>query len=486
MIYEDVGDEGMKNFNMLLGMVLCAIMIMLPAPEGMSDGAWSVAAVTILLAYWWSTEALPVPITSLLPIVMFPMLGATTIGEATAPYAQPTIFLLLGGFIMATGLARWNLHRRIALMVLVKVGNNPTALIAGFMAVTAMISMWISNTASTLMMLPIALSLGNEIVKERDAKSVGFILCLVLGVAYGANIGGFGTPIGTPPNLLVIAFMKETYGIEVSFLSWMLFGIPATVVMLPIACLVLTKWAFPFDLNENSIAHDILQLELNSMGLMTVPEKRMAMLFAFIASAWIFRTPIQNNLEIMLWLNDALIAIGGAMLMFMIPSGSKTEKNSTLLNWETADKIPWGVLLLFGGGLSLAAAVKSTGLALWIGEELAVIAVFDLLVIIFILVSLVIFLTELTSNTATTATLLPILGALAVATGLDPMILFVPLAISASCAFMLPVATAPNAVIYSSGEVTIPQMARAGFRINLFAIFAVTALSYTLVPLIFG
>ena len=165
MIYEDVGDEGMKNFNMLLGMVLCAIMIMLPAPEGMSDGAWSVAAVTILLAYWWSTEALPVPITSLLPIVMFPMLGATTIGEATAPYAQPTIFLLLGGFIMATGLARWNLHRRIALMVLVKVGNNPTALIAGFMAVTAMISMWISNTASTLMMLPIALSLGNEIVK---------------------------------------------------------------------------------------------------------------------------------------------------------------------------------------------------------------------------------------------------------------------------------------------------------------------------------
>lgn len=477
---------GMRNINMLMGMFLCFIMIILPAPEGMNASAWSVAAVTVLLAYWWSTEALPVPITSLLPIVMFPMLGATSIGEATAPYAQPTIFLLLGGFIMATGLARWNLHRRIALMVLVKVGNNPTALVGGFMAVTAMISMWISNTASTLMMLPIALSLGNEIVKERTPKTMGFVLCLVLGVAYGANIGGFGTPIGTPPNLLVIAFMKENYGIDVSFLSWMMFGIPATIIMLPIACIILTKWAFPFVIDENSIAQDILQNELDEMGPMSIPEKRMAMLFAFIACSWIFRTPIQKNLEMMLWLNDALIAIAGAMLMFMIPSGSKTEKQTTLLDWKTADKIPWGVLLLFGGGLSLAAAVKSTGLAMWIGGELASIAVFDLLIILFILVSLVIFLTELTSNTATTATLLPILGALAVATGLDPMILFIPLAISSSCAFMLPVATAPNAVIYSSGEVTIPQMAGAGFRINLFAIFVITGLSYTLVPLIFG
>lgn len=476
----------MRNFNMLLGMVLFTIMLFLPSPEGMSDSAWDLAAVTVLLACWWSTEALPVPITSLLPVVLFPALGITTIADATAPYAQPTIFLLMGGFIMATGLARWNLHRRIALMVLVKVGNSPTALIGGFMAVTAMISMWISNTASTLMMLPIALSMAGEIIKKRDAKTEGFLLCLVLGIAYGANIGGFGTPIGTPPNLLVIAFMKENYGIDVSFLSWMMFGVPATIIMLPIACLVLTKWAFPFDLAENSIAHDLLQQELDEMGPMRVPEKRMALLFAFIASAWILRTPIQNNLEILPWLSDALIAIAGAMLMFMIPSGSKRKQGSKLLNWKTADKIPWGVLLLFGGGLSLAAAVKATGLAVWIGEELAAVAIFDLIIIILILVTIVVFLTELTSNTATTATLLPILGALAVATGLDPMILFVPVAISASCAFMLPVATAPNAVIFASGEVTIPQMAKAGFRLNLFAIFAITGLSYVLVPIIFG
>ncbi|MCB2090595.1 MAG: DASS family sodium-coupled anion symporter [Alphaproteobacteria bacterium] len=477
---------GTRNFNMLMGMVLFTIMILLPAPARMSASAWSVAAVTVLLAYWWSSEALPVPITSLLPIVLFPTLGVSSIGDATAPYAAPTIFLLMGGFIMATGLARWNLHRRIALMVLVRVGNNPTALIGGFMTVTALISMWISNTASTLMMLPIALSLASEIIKEKSEKNAGFILCLVLGIAYGANIGGFGTPIGTPPNLLVIAFMKENYGIDVSFLSWMLFGVPATLVMLPIACFVLTRWAFPFELDQNSVAQELLHQELKEMGPMSTPEKRMAYTFAFIAALWIFRTPIQNNLGIMLWLSDALISIFGAMIMFMIPAGSKEEQHATLLNWKTADTIPWGVLLLFGGGLSLAAAVKSSGLALWIGNELGAIGTFDLIFIIFILVSLVVFLTELTSNTATTATLLPILGALAVATGLDPMILFVPVAISASCAFMLPVATAPNAVIYASGEVTIPQMAFAGFRVNLFAIVAITSLSYFLVPIIFG
>ena len=477
---------GAKNINMLLGMLLFTIVILIPAPEGMNESAWRVAATAILLAYWWSSEALPVPVTSLLPIVLFPALGVSTIAEATAPYAAPTILLLLGGFIMATGLAKWNLHRRIALNVLVRVGNNPTALVGGFMGVTAMISMWISNTASSLMMIPIAISLANEIVKERNAKTTGFILCLVLGVAYGANIGGFGTPIGTPPNLLVVAFMKESFDIEVSFLSWMMFGIPATITMVPVACFVLTRWAHPFDLSENSVAQDVLKEELDQMGPISTPEKRMAATFAVVAAFWVLRTPIQKNLEIMLWMSDTLIAVAGAILMFMIPSGSEDKKQSKLLDWNTANGLPWGVLLLFGGGLSLAAAVKATGLAVWIGNEMAIIGTFDLIFIVFILVALVVFLTELTSNTATVATLLPILGALAVASGIDPMMLFVPVAISASCAFMLPVATGPNAVVFSSGQVTIPEMATAGFKINLFAIFAVTGLCYMLVPVIFG
>lgn len=481
-----MGNIGLKNVNMLIGVGLFTLIIFLPAPEGMGESAWNVAAVIVLLAYWWSTEAIPVPVTSLLPIVMFPMLDVSTIGAATAPYSAPTILLLMGGFIMATGLAKWNLHRRIALMVLVRVGNSPTALIGGFMAVTALTSMWISNTASTLMMLPIALSMAGEMIKERNENTAGFVICLVLGIAYGANIGGFGTPIGTPPNLLVIAFMKENHGIDISFLSWMLIGIPSVLIMLPIACFVLTKLAHPFDLKENSIAHDLLQRELDEMGPMSLPEKRMTMLFAFVACAWILRTPIQKNLEMLPWLSDALIAIAGAIVMFIIPSGSNDPKNSNLLDWKTAETIPWGVLLLFGGGLSLAAAVKSTGLAGWIGGELAAIGTFDLIFIIFILTSLVVFLTELTSNTATTATLLPIMGALAVASGLDPMILFMPLAISASSAFMLPVATGPNAVVFASGEVTIPQMASAGFRLNLFAIFAITGITYLLVPIVFG
>ena len=476
----------LNNFNMLFGLLLFITILFLPAPEGMSDTAWKVAAVTVLLAFLWSTEALPVPVTSLLPIVFFPMLGVSSIGAATAPYAAPTIFLLMGGFIMATGITKWNLHRRIALMILVKVGNNPTALIGGFMAITAMISMWISNTASTLMMIPIALSLANEIIKEKKAKTTGFKICLVLGIAYGANIGGFGTPIGTPPNLLVIAFMKESYDIDISFLSWMLIGIPTVMLMLPLALFVLTKWAYPYDLSENSLASEHLKQELAEMGPMTTPEKRMSILFAFIASCWILRTPIQFNLELIPWLNDTLIAIAGAILMFIVPSGSQDKKINRLLDWQTAEKLPWGVLLLFGGGLSLAAAVSSSGLAIWIGTALSSIGVLDLIFIILILVTIVVFLTELTSNTATAATLIPIMGALAVSTGIDPMILFVPLAISASCAFMLPVATGPHAVVFSSGEVSIPQMANAGFRLNLFAIFAVTGSSYLLVPLIFG
>lgn len=476
----------LNNFNMLFGLLLFITILFLPAPEGMSDTAWKVAAVTVLLAFLWSTEALPVPVTSLLPIVFFPMLGVSSIGAATAPYAAPTIFLLMGGFIMATGITKWNLHRRIALMILVKVGNNPTALIGGFMAVTAMISMWISNTASTLMMIPIALSLANEIIKEKNAKTTGFIICLVLGIAYGANIGGFGTPIGTPPNLLVIAFMKESYDIDISFLSWMLIGIPTVMIMLPAALFVLTKWAYPYDLSENSLAGEHLKQELDEMGPISTPEKRMSILFAFIASCWILRTPIQSNLELLPWLSDTLIAIAGAILMFIVPSGSQDKKLNRLLDWQTAETLPWGVLLLFGGGLSLAAAVSSSGLAIWIGTALGSIGVLDLIFIILILVTIVVFLTELTSNTATAATLIPIMGALAVSTGIDPMILFVPLAISASCAFMLPVATGPNAVVFSSGEVSIPQMANAGFRLNLFAIFGVTGSSYLLVPLVFG
>jgi len=475
-----------RKIGLILGLLFLVIPLFVPPPSGMSLMAWHTSGVALLLAAWWATEVLPIPITSLLPLLLFPALGIMTMTDAAAPYARPTIFLLLGGFIIATALARWNLHRRLALNILVRAGDNPAAIIGGFMMATAIMSMWISNTASTIMMIPIALSLAGEMVRDHSKKHQGFLLCLVLGIAYSASIGGLGTPIGTPPNLFVVSFMRETYGIEISFLTWMMFGIPTVMILTPIAWFVLTKWVYPFSLSDAPLAQNLLSQELKAMGPMTVPERRVAMVFLFVAACWIFRLPIQKNLELFLWLNDAMIAVGGATILFMIPSGCKIEKTTALLDWESANKIPWGVLLLFGGGLSLAAGVKISGLAVWLGTALSALGTLPLILIILCLVALVIFMTELTSNTATVATLLPVLGALAATTGIDPMMLFAPVALSASCAFMLPVATAPNAVVYASGKVTIPQMANAGFRLNLVAIIAVTSLSYALVPIIFG
>jgi sodium-dependent dicarboxylate transporter 2/3/5 len=474
-----------RNFKILLGLALFAGMLILPAPAGMSDTAWRTAAVMVLLAAWWATEALPIPVTSLLPLLLFPALGVFDIGTAAAPYAHKVIFLLLGGFVLATALAKWGLHRRIALAILVKVGDHPAAIVAGFMGVTAFLSMWISNTATSIMMLPIALSVAGEVLKglENDKKSSGFMICLLLGIAYSASIGGLGTPIGTPPNVLVIAAL-EKLNIDVSFLSWMMFGIPVVCVLVPVAWFVLTRWAYPFEVPSSDV-QKLLQSELEKMGAMSSPEKRVAMVFLFVAASWVLRVPIQQNLEIFPWLTDHMIAVGGAVLMFMVPSGCKTEKGTALLDWETANKIPWGVLLLFGGGLSLAAAVKSSGLAVWLGSVLIGITALPLIVMILILVTFVIFLTELTSNTATTATLLPILGSLAIAAGIEPMLFFAPAALAASCAFMLPVATGPNAVIFASGKITIPQMAHAGFKLNLLAIAVITVLSYYLLPMIF-
>lgn len=478
-----------KKIGFLVGISLLVMTVLIPAPAEMSESAWRTTGIALLLAIWWATEVLPIPVTSLLPVILFPALGIMSMEESTAPYAAPAIFLLLGGFMIATGLAKWNLHRRLALNILVRVGDSPAALIAGFMGATALISMWISNTASTLMMIPIAMSLAREMAQDKTEQHRKFILCLLLGVAYSASIGGVGTIIGTPPNLFVVSFMKQNYGIDISFVDWMIFGVPVVIVMTTLAWWVLTQWIFSFDLHGKQISKGVIITELEKLGKLTQPEKRITYVFVLIATAWILRVPIQEHFEILLWLNDAMIAVGGAVMMFIIPAGQTpgTEtKAFALLDWETASKIPWGVLLLFGGGLSLADAIKDTGLAASIGTGLSGLPHLDLIVMMFILVALVIFLTELTSNTATTATLLPILGVLAVSSGIDPMLLFAPTALAASCAFMLPVATAPNAVVYSTGQVTIPQMANAGLKLNLMAIAVVTGLSYVLVPRVFG
>lgn len=473
-----------QRIGFVLGPALGLILTFLPTPEGMSAEAWTVVALAAWMATWWATEAIPVPATSLLPLIFLPLAGITSMKVAAQSYAHPVIMLLLGGFIIAMAMQRWNLHKRLALMVLVRVGERPDALILGFMISSALLSMWISNTATTLMMIPIALSVAAAVAGDRPLANP-FTVALLLSVAYSSSIGGLGTIVGTPPNLLVVGYLQQNFGIEIGFAQWMMFGVPVVLVLVPTAWFVLTRWAFDLSAFGGNKGQDVIRQELADLGSMSVPEQRTAILFAAIAGSWMFR-PLLADLPGLGALTDTGIAIAGAVAMFVVPAGCARDKNAFLLDWGWAVRLPWGVILLFGGGLSLAATITSTGLAGWLGNALAVLTTYPLFFLMLALVALVIFLTELTSNTAMTAALLPVLGAIAGAGQLDPVLLAIPAAMAASCAFMLPVATAPNAIIFGDGHVTIPDMVKAGFRLNLVGIFIITLLSYALVPLIFG
>lgn len=480
-----------QTIGLLLGPILFALVMFSPVPASLSPEAWSVVALALLMGCWWATEAIPVPATSLLPLVMLPLLGATSSSEASLPYAKPVIFLLLGGFIAAMGMQKWHLHRRIALNILARVGDHPAALIAGFMAASALLSMWISNTATTLMIVPIAITVAQTILHEK-ANGHRFTIALLIGCAWAASIGGLGTYIGTPPNLFVKAFIQQSTGREILFIEWMMFAVPVVCAMVPLAWLILTKICFPFDARLVRGGSDVVRQELEAMGPITTPEKRVAIVMTCMALLWSFRQVIvdaewlTNMLPFLARLSDMHIAVGAGLAMFLIPAGGEGNKHKALLNWESAVALPWGVILLFGGGLSLAAAIQATGLAVWLGEAMSGLATAPLFVIILAIVALVVFLTELTSNTATTAALVPVLGALATTADIDPIMLAAPTAMAASCAFMLPVATGPNAVVFSTGHLHVPDMIRAGLWLNVIGTFVVATICYSLLPLVFG
>lgn len=474
-----------KKIGLALGLLALIYTMSSEPPANMSEQAWVTAGIGMLMVVWWATQVLPVPVTSLLPIVLFPLIGISSVREAAAPYANPVIFLLLGGFIIATALQRWQLHRRLALLILRLAGSHPHSIVGGFMSASAFLSMWISNTATTIMMLPIAISLAQVMLGGQSKEIVDkFTICLLLGIAYAASIGGLGTLIGTPPNAMMAAFMTEVYGINIGFAEWMTFGIPIMCLLLPLAWLLLTRLIFTFNLPHNKSIVKTVDSELESMGPISTPEKRTAIVFSLIALAWVIRPGLQK-LPGLAELSDTTIAIAGAISLFLIPSGDKLKRNTQLLDWATAMSIPWGVLLLFGGGLSLAAMISSSGLAIWLGSVLSVLTNFHIFILILSIVTLVVFLTELTSNTATTATLLPVLGGIATAAYIEPMLLIAPMALAASCAFMLPVATAPNAIVFGSGKVSIPQMVKAGFCLNLLVITLIPPMAYLLIPIIF-
>ncbi|MEM7191642.1 MAG: DASS family sodium-coupled anion symporter, partial [Pseudomonadota bacterium] len=464
--------------GLVLGPTVFIALSLSSAPEGLSPAAWSVAALAALMAIWWASEAVPLFVTALLPLAALPLMGIEDIRGAAAPFAHPVIFLLLGGFLIGLALEKWNLHRRLAFHIILAVGSRPLGLIAGAMLATAFLSMWITNTATTIMILPIAISLIAVVARDGEGggdggknEAANFGTAMMLGIAYAASIGGMASLVGSPTNLLAASYLEEVFSIEMTFAAWMAFALPIATVLLGAAYIVLTRIAFPVSNRLGDVSTDAVKEMLREMGSMSWPEIRVCAVFATVAAAWIFSPVLES------WfgfdISDTVIALVGAIALFVIPANWRDR--TFLLDGAAVRRLPWEVLILFGGGLSLAKAIDTTGLAVWIGNGLDFLTTMPLFVLIFGVTLLVLLLTELMSNTATVAAFLPIAGSLALGTDLAPVLIVLPLALSASAAFMLPVATPPNTLVFGTGYVSLPQMMRAGVLLNIFGALIIAA-----------
>lgn len=425
------------------------------------------------MAVWWATEAVPLAATALLPLIAFPLLGIAPPRALAAAYGDPLIFLFLGGFLVALAIQRAGLHRRLALAVTTAAGTGPGALIGGFMAATAFLSMWLSNTATAVLMLPIARAVILVVEREVPAPAAaGFAKALLLAIAYAASIGGIATLIGTPPNALLASFLARSRGIELGFTAWLAVGLPLAAILLAATWLLLTRVVFRLPSGALAPIAAALARERHAHGPIRPAERRIAVIVAATALAWLARPWLEPVLP---GLDDTVIAITAGLALFVLPAG--TGPGERLLDWASARELPWGVLLLFGGGLALAQAIAGSGLADWLGRQLGALHGLPPLLVVLVVTALVVFLTELTSNTATAATFLPLAAALASALGVEAWLLAMPVAVAASCAFMMPVATPPNAIVYASGHLRIADMARAGLLLNLVAIVVISAVA---------
>ena len=473
-----------KTAALLLGPLLFIALLFLDPPSGMSKEAYLMLAITIWIAIWWISEAIPIAVTSLLPIVLFPLSGILDVGETTAAFGDKYVFLYLGGFILAIAIEKWNLHKRIALNIINLIGTNIYRIILGFMVATAFLSMWISNTATAVMMLPMAMSIVSELKDNPNTienENIIFGKAVMLGIAYAASIGGIATLIGTPPNLVFAGFVQKTYGIEISFWQWIRFGLPISIIMLAIAWFYLTRVAFKFKQIEFPGGKQEINRLLAQLGPMKKEEKLVLAVFILTAFCWITRSFILQKLVPSM--DDTSIAIGAAILLFLLPSSSPKKP---LIIWEDAIKIPWGIILLFGGGMALASGFQTTGLAVWLGNQMSLLEGISLFLLVLIIVASVNFLTEVTSNLATAAMLMPILAPLALNLNINPFILMVATTVAASCAFMLPVATPPNAVVFGSGYLKISDMIKTGFWLNVISILLLTLMVYYVLPLLWN
>lgn len=487
-----------ENVGLVIGPLLFLAIAFLPL--GLPLAVQRMMAVAVLMASWWVSEAIPLAATSLLPLALFPLFGLGTAAESAAPYSNHLVYLFLGGFMLAQAMQRFNLHRRMALAIVSSVGTSPSRIVLGFMCAAGFISMWVSNTATAAMMMPIGLAVIQQAVEAVEAEGDSdidtrpghfhFGASLMLGIAYGASIGGVATIIGTPPNVFLAGTMSADHGIEISFVKWLGFGVPFVLLFLPLTWLWLTRFAFPLEIQSIPGGADRIQTELDKLGPMTTPEKRLAIVFGITALAWTFRPVWTAWISTGSNVTDSTIAMMATIALFVVPAGPDPSiaqgVSERLLNWEWASRLPWEVLLLFGGGFSLAAGFERNGLSAWVGDQLQFFAALPLPVFVVIVVALIVTLTEFASNTASTAMSIPILAATANTMGVSPLVLAIPATVAASCAFMLPAATPPNAIMFGTGYFTVPQLAKAGFGVNVIGVVVISLLSLLLARPLFG
>ncbi len=475
----------LPTFGRIAGPLAFFLLYYLADTPGLAPEGKLMLGLTLWMAIWWITEAVPIAGTALLPLVVLPLLGVLSIKQVSSNYMDPTVLLYMGGFLLATAIEKWGLHRRIALNIINLLGTDLRRIVLGFMLATGFLSMWISNSATALMMLPIGLAVigqfKHHLGDENGILSTHLAKNILLGIAYAASIGGMATLIGTPTNNILRAVVEKLYNYTIDFNEWMLFAFPFTVVLMAIAWFYLVNFGNPlpkkFQLSE---AKSVIQEQLSKIGKITFEEKTVLIVFGIVCFSWITRSFLLAPL--LPALDDTIIALIGVLLLLVLPSSGKNEHKGRILDWKTAEQIPWGVLILFGGGLALAEGFKETGLADWIGQHLSLIEGVSFFVLLLIIVAAVNFLTEVTSNVATASMLLPILASVAIKLDVHPFGLMVGATLAASCAFMLPVATPPNAVVFGPGYLKIKDMVKAGLWLNILSIILLTLMVYYILP----
>ncbi|MCK0177884.1 DASS family sodium-coupled anion symporter [Flavobacteriaceae bacterium S0862] len=470
-----------KQFGLVLGPLLFTFTLLFFKPEGLSPEGVAVLATTLWVAIWWILEVVPIAVTAMLPIILFPITGAMELSTTTAAFGHKYVFLYIGGFVLAIAIEKWNLHKRIALTVINIIGTSVSKIILGFMIATAFLSMWISNTATTVMMLPIGMAIilqlkDNPNTKEDENEIFG--KALMLSIAYSASIGGVATLIGTPPNLIFAGILEEQYNVEMTFSKWIIYGLPISIILLFICWKYMTTVAFSFTQKDFPGGKAEIKRLLKNLGKISYEEKTVLIVFCITAFLWMTRSFLISKL--IPAIDDTIIAMASATILFILPTKKRKEKK--IINWESAVKLPWGILLLFGGGLALAEGFKTSGLAEWIGAQVTQFENLPLFALLFVLILAVNFLTEITSNLATTAMLLPVIAPIALILDVHPFTLMVGITVAASCAFMLPVATPPNAIVFGSGYLKIPDMMRTGILMNVISVILITLITYYLLP----